>query len=144
MCDEDVGAGIPHALHDVGLDALGLHGLGLGGRADVEWLGLGLGGRADVEWLEVAGKNGWLVFSHNKKMLAVPHEKQAIIDFNVGVVFLTTGEENTVNQLRMLLNRWEVLKLLDTTVPRPFARFIRPTGRMTDSYNYRGSRLSIT
>lgn len=130
LCDEDVGAGIPHALRDVGLDARGLHAIGLGGTAD-------------VEWIELAGENGWLVFSHNKKMLAVPHEKQAIIDYRVGIIFLTTGEENTVNQLRMLLNRWAVLELLDTTVSRPFARFIRPNGRMTDSYNYRGNLLSI-
>ena len=61
LCDEDVGAGIPHALSDVGLNALGLYKLGLGGKSD-------------VEWLEVAGRNGWLVFSHNKKMLTVPRE----------------------------------------------------------------------
>jgi len=70
-------------------------------------------------------------------MLSVPHEKKALIDDNVGIVYLTTGEENPVSQLRMLLNRWDVLELLDTTVPRPFARFIRPSGRMTDSYNYK-------
>jgi len=63
LCDEDVGAGIPHALHGVGLEALGLHAIGLGGAAD-------------VDWLEIAGARGWLVFSHNKKMLSVPHEKR--------------------------------------------------------------------
>lgn len=130
LCDEDVGAGIPHAPRDVGLDARGLYHIGLGGIAD-------------VEWLAIAGERGWLVFSHNKKMLAVPHEKKAIIDFNVGIVFLTTGEENTVNQLRMLLNRWSSLETLDATVPRPFARFIRPNGPMTESYNFKGTRLSI-
>lgn len=124
LCDEDIGAGIPHALHDVGLEALGLHAIGLGGAAD-------------VDWLEIEGARGWLVFSHNKKMLSVPHEKKALIDNNVGIVYLTTGEENPVSQLRMFLNRWDVLELLDTTVPRPFARFIRPSGRMTDSYNYK-------
>lgn len=92
LCDEDVGAGIPHALLDVGLDARSLHAIGLGGTAD-------------VDWLRVAGQNGWLVFSHNKRMLSVPHEKQAIIDHKVGVVFLTSDVENTVNQLRLLLNR---------------------------------------
>ena len=130
LCDEDVGTGIPHALIDVGLDALGLYAIGLGGMPD-------------VDWLRVAGQKSWLVFSHNKKMLTVPREKQAIIDHQVGIVFLTTGQEQTVGQLRMLLNRWAVLELLDTTVPRPFARFIRPNGRMTDSYNYKGTRLSI-
>ncbi|MCH8831110.1 MAG: DUF5615 family PIN-like protein [Chloroflexi bacterium] len=130
LCDEDVGTGIPHALRDVGLEALAIHGIRMGGAPD-------------VEWLRIAGNNGWLVFSHNKKMLAVPHEKQAILDYHVGIVFLTTGEENTVNQLRLLLNRWAALEFLDKTVQRPFARFIRPNGRMTDTYNYRGTWLSI-
>ena len=76
-------------------------------------------------------------------MLSVAHEKQAIIDHQVGIVFLTTGEENPVRQLRMLLNRWDVLELLDTTVPRPFARFIRPDGHVVERYNYRGVWLSI-
>ena len=130
LCDEDVGTGIPHALIDVGLEALAL-------------VKIGLGGKDDIDWIPIAGRNGWLVFSHNKKMLTVAREKQAVIDHRVGVVFLTTGEENTINQLRMLLNRWSVLELLDGTVPRPFARFIRPNGRMTDTYNYRGIWLSI-
>lgn len=103
LCDEDVGTGIPHALRDVGLEALAIHGIRMGGAPD-------------VEWLRIAGNNGWLVFSHNKKMLAVLHEKQAILDYHVGIVFLTTGEENTVNQLRLILNRWAALEFLDTTV----------------------------
>ena len=128
--DEDVGTGIPHALGDVGLTALALHGIGLGGTAD-------------VEWLRVAGRNGWLVFSHNKKMLTVPYEKQTIINSQIGIVFLTTGEENTANQLRLLLNRWSALELMDTTVQRPFARFLRPDGRIANTFNYRGIWLSI-
>ena len=96
LCDEDVGTGIPHALNDVGLEARAL-------------VRIGLGGRDDTTWLPVAGRNGWLVFSHNKKMLTVALEKQAIIHHNVGIVFLTTGEENTVTPLRMLLSRWPSL-----------------------------------
>ena len=71
-------------------------------------------------------------------MLSVPHEKQTIIDHRVGIVFLTTGEENTSNQLKTLLKRWDTLELLHETVPRPFARFIRPNGHMTDKLKYRG------
>ncbi len=130
LCDEDVGTGIPHALEDVGYRA---HAL----------VSIGLGGRPDTEWLRIAGLRGWLVFSHNKKMLAAEHEKRAIIDHKVGIVFLTTGEERTADQLRMLLNRWPALELLDAATPRPFARFIRPNGRMSDTHRYRGMALSI-
>ena len=131
LCDEDVGTGIPHALRDVGLEAISIHGINMGGAAD-------------VEWLQVAGQNGWLVFSHNKKMLTVPHEKQAIVDHSVGIVFLTSGVENTSNQLRLLLNRWAALEELDTTTQRPFARFLRPSGHMTNTYNFHGTWLSIS
>lgn len=130
LCDEDVGTGVPHALSDVGYDARSL-------------VRLGLGGASDTDWLRIAGQNGWLVFSHNKKMLVVEHEKRAIIEHHVGIVFLTSGEEKPASQLRMLLNRWPMLELLDATVRRPFARFIRSNGRMTDRFNYRGTWLSI-
>lgn len=130
LCDEDVGTGIPHALEDVGYRA---HAL----------VRIGLGGIADTDWLEIAGNRGWLVFSHNKKMLAVEHERRAIIDHGAGIVFLTSGEERTANQLRMLLYRWSTLELLDANTPRPFARFIRSNGRMSNTYNYRGMLLSI-
>ena len=130
LCVEDVGTGIPHALNDVGLEARTL-------------VRIGLAGKDDTIRLPVAGRNGWLVFSHNKKMLTVALEKQAVIDHNVGIVFLTTGEENTVTQLRLLLSRWPAPELLDATVPRPFARFVRPDGHVTDRFNYRGTWLSI-
>ena len=130
LCDEDVGTGIPHALADVGFNA----------RALVK---MGWGGKDDTEWLKIVGQNGWLVFSHNKKMLAVALEKRTILDYSVGIIFLTTGEENTANQLKMLLNRWSTLELLNSTTPRPFARINRANGHITEKYNYRGMWLSI-
>ena len=80
LCDEDIGTGVPAALTAVGYDARAL-------------VRQGWGGRPDVEWLAWAGNAGMLVLSCNKKMLRVPSERQAIIDSNVGIVFLTTGEE---------------------------------------------------
>ena len=130
LCDEDVGTGIPHALVDVGFDA----------RALVK---MGWGGKDDTEWLKIVGQNRWLVFSHNKKMLAVAREKRTILDCSVGIIFLTTGVENTANQLKMLLNRWSTLELLNSITPRPFGRFIRSNGHITEKYNYRGMWLSI-
>ena len=130
LCDEDVGTGVPNALRLVGFEALSL-------------VGLGWGGRPDTEWLTRAGQNGWLVFSHNKKMLLVPSEKDTIIREHVGIVYLTTGEENPANVLKLLLNRWPALEALDATVQRPFVRFLRPDGHITERYNYRGTWLSL-
>ena len=80
-----------------------------------------------------------LVLSCNKKMLTVPSELQAIIDNKVGIVFLTTGEERPARVLLTLLRKWDALELLDDTEPRPFAKFLSPNGRISDSF--RGIRL---
>ena len=121
LCDEDVGTGVPNALSSVGLDARSI-------------VGMGWGGQPDVEWLERAGRLGWLVFSCNKRMLSVPSERGTIVREQVGIVFLTNGEEHPATVLRLLLTKWDVLELLDGTQPRPFVRFLYPNGRLTDSY----------
>ena len=121
LCDEDIGTGVPDALHAVGYDA---HSM----------VGMGWQGRPDVGWLALAGQAGMLVLSCNKKMLAVPSERQAIIDNKVGIVFQTTGEERPARVLLTLLRKWADLELLDSTEPRPFARFLSPNGRLSNSY----------
>ena len=94
----------------------------------------GLSGVPDVDWLTIAGRDGLLVFSRNKKMLKVPHERATIINENVGVVFLTSGQESPARMLRLLLNKWDLLNFLDDHEPRPFARFLSPNGRLTTRF----------
>lgn len=122
LCDEDVGTGVPRALGWVGYPAHALYDCGLGGTPD-------------ERWLPIAGQGGLLVFSRNKKMLRVPRQRQIIIDQKVGIVFLTHGQESPAGMLRLLLNRWDKLELLDSSEPRPFARFISPNGKL--SYKFR-------
>ena len=100
---------------------------------------IGWGGMPDVQWLAWAGQAGMLVLSCNKKMLSVPSEHQAIIDSDVGIVFLTTGEERPASVLLNLLRKWNSLEELDSSEQRPFAKFLSPNGRLSDSY--RGLRL---
>lgn len=116
VCDEDVGSRIPTALKLVGLSCNSAKDVGL----------LGV---PDVKWLTVAGRQGWLVFSCNKRMLQVPAEQQAIIRENVGIVFLTSGQEYLPNTLRLILSKWAWLELIDSTIPRPFAYYLYPRGR---------------
>ena len=117
MCDEDVGAKVPGALRLVGLHTISL--------ANNAWKGM-----TDLEWLRKAGEEGWLAFSCNRAMLEVPAEREAIISSNVGIVFLTSGHEHPKDTLRLLLNKWQWLELLDTTVARPFAYYVYPSGRV--------------
>ena len=121
MCDEDIGRGVPHALSDVGYSTVSV--------AQREWIG-----RPDIELLETAGRNGWVFLSSNKKMLQVPHESDAIVDNNLGAIFLTSGEERIVKVLQLLLRKWDDLDLLDRTEPRPFVRFLNMRGQLSDQY----------
>ena len=123
LCDEDVGVSVPNALSLVRYEAKAL-------------VQLGWGGKPDVEWLAWAGGQGMLVFSCNKKMLEVPDERASINRENVGIVFITNGEEHTARVLLLLLGKWADLVLLDETEPRPFARFLSPYGRLTDNYRH--------
>ena len=98
----------------------------------------GWAGQPDIQWLARAGELRWLVLSCNKKMLQVPQERETIERENVGIVFLTTGQEIPANVLRLLLENWRDLELLDSTEPRPFVRFLSPRGQLTATYpNYR-------
>jgi hypothetical protein len=121
LCDEDIGTGVPKALTLVGCKAKSLYGLHLAGKPD-------------EFWLAKAGKNEWLVFSENKKILKVPSERETVIREKVGIVFLTNGSEYSRKVLKLLLSKWDTLELLWDTVDRPFARFLSPNGRMSDKY----------
>lgn len=121
LTDEDVGTGIPKALSLVGCDTRYL-------------FKLGLAGRPDEEWLTVAGRNKWFAFSYNKKILKVPSERETVMREKVGIIFLTNGTEYNRNVLRLLLAKWDALDLIWSTIPRPFARFLSPNGRISDKY----------
>ncbi len=123
VCDENIGTGVPKALALVGYDT---HYM----------VALGWAGKKDEEWLPWVGQNQWLLFSCNKKMLLVPSERTCIVQNEVGVVFLTSGEEYPARVLRLLLTKWETLELLWQTTERPFARFLSPNGRITAKYRH--------
>ena len=126
LCDEDVGIGVPTALTAVGYDVRSL-------------VGMSWGGLPDQFWLEKAGQNGWLVLSCNKRMLKVTAERDTIIRERVGIVFLTSGEEQPRRVLLQLLQKWQDLELLWRSTPRPFARFLSANNRLSE--NYRDFRL---
>ena len=92
------------------------------------------GGRPDEFWLEKAGQLEWLVLSCNKRMLKVTTERNTIIRESVGIVFLTSGEEQPSKVLLRLLQKWPDLELLWDTTPRPFARFLSANNRLSDEF----------
>lgn len=94
------------------------------------------GGARDTDWLQMVGENGWLALSCNKRMLFVPEEAEAIRKWNVGIVFVTTGEEHPHRLLATLLRRWSDLEALDQGEPRPFVRFLPPRGPLLTTYRH--------
>ena len=121
LCDEDIGVGVPRALHAVGYDARSLNGMG--------WRGT-----PDEFWLTKAGQLEWLVLSCNKRMLKVRAERDTIIREHVGVVFLAAGEEHPPSVLIRILRKWRDLELLWDSTPRPFARFLFANNRLSETY----------
>ena len=119
LCDEDVGTGIPTALHAVDLPGQSLRRLGMGGAPD-------------VEWLEFAGREGWLVFSYNWRMIREPEELAAIRGHNVGVV-IGVPQMRPRDALLLLLRQWDALERLDQA-PRPFVRYLGPRGGLRSAY----------
>ena len=69
-------------------------------------------------------------------MLLVPEERETIIREKVGIVFLNNGEEHLPRVLKLLLNKWDDLQLLDDTEPKPFAKFLSMNGRFSDQYRH--------
>ena len=67
-------------------------------------------------------------------MLKVAAERNAIIRENVGIVFLTSGEEHPPTVLLRLLKKWTDLEMLWDNTPRPFARFLFANNQLSDSY----------
>ena len=65
-------------------------------------------------------------------MLDDPDERQAIIDNNLGVVFLTSGQQPVEDLIQLVADNWYQLYHLHNNTPRPFARFLMTTGNLRE------------
>ena len=116
--DEDMGKGVPSALFVVNLKTILWKAKRYGTATKTP----------DTRWLTDAGRENWLAFSCNTEILNVEAERDLIAQENVGIVFLTSGQENGADVLRMVLNKWKWLESIDTQVMRPFVYTIRIDG----------------
>ena len=105
--DRSIPRGVANALKEV--------------RGDVAWLeDLFPHDAKDEDWLREAGSQGWLVLTRDRKIRTRPGERRAFMTNNVGG-FCLMPKGN--------LTRWELLKLLATTLDemeRLFASTLRP------------------
>lgn len=118
ICDENVGTQVVEKLRQRGYDALSFRNLG--------WLG-----ESDVVWLpKTGGINDSIVISRDRSMLDERAELQAIIDHNVGIVFLTGGQLTIDIMAQTLAENWAQLEELHNNTPRPFIRFLTSSGNL--------------
>lgn len=118
ICDENVGTQVVENLRQRGYDALSFRNLG--------WLG-----ESDVVWLpKTSGINDSIVISRDRSMLDERAELQAIIDHNVGIVFLTGGQLTIERMAQTLAENWTQLEELHNNTPRPFIRFLTSSGNL--------------
>ncbi len=119
--DESVGTRVPGALQYIGIPA---EEIARPTRSGPVALGM-----PDREWIPLIGAGGFLVVSHDLRMLAVPAERDALASAQVGAVFVDAGSEPRWRVLRLLLGRWEWLERIDSTEERPFAYRLPLRGR---------------
>jgi len=119
--DEDMGKGIPEALRAVGL----------GNEPNsVEWVRRVLHGPTpDERWIPWAAERGYLAFSCNTGILESQAQRELVIASGLGIVFLTTGQERSVEVLKLILRKWRWRETIEQQQPRPFAYLLPRNGQ---------------
>lgn len=126
LCDENISPQVPEALRQRGRDARSFHMLG--------WLS-----RPDLQWLPGAGQmEDLLILTRDRSMLDDSDERQAIIDNNLGVVFLTSGQQPVEYLIQLIIDNWDQLEQLHNNTPRPFVRFLTTLGTIRQRLHGRG------
>ena len=102
-------------------------------RDDVLWLeDHFLHDTKDADWLPVAGKNGWLVITRDKKIRTRPGELRAILENNVGCFCLTQKKHPTRWQyLKLLVLALDNMERIFATAPRPFIHGVDQLGKLS-------------
>ena len=120
--DEDTGRGVPDALRAIGVECeyVSKKFFYKGGIAKQT---------PDELWIPYAGRKEMLVFSCNKEILRAEAQRKLWIAENVGGVFLTSGQENNIGVLMLVLRRLEWLKEVDRKTRRPFAYMMGISGK---------------
>lgn len=123
ICDENISPRATNALRHLGYDARSFRDLG--------WMGL-----PDLNWLPMAAQiSDSLVLSRDKMMLDEPAEIRAIIDNNIGIVILTSGQQPWETLFRLIADSWELLESLHNNTPRPFARLLTTEGNLRQQWH---------
>ena len=96
---------------------------------DVKHLGDILPGDSpDVQILQFVGERGWILITRDKRVRFNPAEKQAILQFRVGTVFLGGKGLTACRIIQQLVRSWPNVKRLSKSANRPFAFLVNAAG----------------
>ncbi len=85
----------------------------------------------DREWLAVAGREGWLVISRDKRMRRRPGEREAIRANSVGCFILGWRKNLTrAEYVEVLARSLHEMQALFADTPRPFIYVVNAAGGM--------------
>ena len=116
--DEDTGKGVAQAMSALGM-------------AYVDYVGTGRRikkATIDEDWIPYVGRRGFLLLSCNTGILESDAQRELLIRENVGAIFFS-GQATKIELMRLILNRWEWIRTLDETEPRPFAYILPLRGK---------------
>ena len=101
-----------------------------GVRPDARWLAdLFPLNTEDTDWLQRAGKEGWLVITHDKKIKTRPGERRAIIEHGVGCFILAYRQNLKKPEIEeMVLGALEDMEDLFGKTARPFIYTVTKNG----------------
>ncbi len=127
--DADIGTGVPMALRELEIiDCLYMQKVF---RSSKRRPGHAAQHTKDEIWIPQAGRHGWFVISCNKAILDNEAQRQLWIDYKVGGLFLTTGQEKKYEVFKLMVRKLEWMRLLDAIEERPFAYLMPLSGRPT-------------
>jgi hypothetical protein len=88
---------------------------------------------SDDAWLEFVGKQGWIVFTQDRKFHTDGYEVEmsAIKQFNVGCFYLWGAEANAEKKALSFLKALAEIREAIKTTPKPFIYDISKSGKLT-------------
>ena len=133
--DRNIGWRIPEALKLLGLSVIHHHTRRslLGLEETAKQRSLFAQSEKDDVWLSYVGKQGWLVFTQDRKFHRAGFEAElsAIKQFNVGCFYIWGAEETKWKKMQALCKGMDSMMEMARSTPKPFIFDADRNGKLT-------------
>ena len=87
----------------------------------------------DEEWLAEAGRKGWLVITHDRKIRTRPGERRAIMENGVGCFIMTYRQDLKKGEIVVLISSTlEEMERRFEETPKPFIYTVSKSGEFRE------------